>query len=247
MMNTCEKCGKDSPDESEFCISCGTRFCAELHQLLAENGLDAYFGVFRRNHILTPDEVALLQESNFDELGIAAIGDRTRLKKVINKLRGHESVEIDDPPLPATATPQTEVQSVAPALESQALSPASAFSWYLDGWRNWLNFRGRSRRKAYWMFALFNFIASVLAGVLDGIFGFGRDGGYGLFNGLYSLAALLPGLSLAVRRLHDTGRSGWWLLLVLVPFLGWLVILVFLVLDSQPGYNEYGPNPKEMY
>jgi len=244
-MNICEKCGTESPDQSEFCTSCGTRFCAELHAVLVENGLESYFGVFRRNHILNPQDVALLEEGNFDELGIAAIGDRTRLRKVINKLRGYDSAEADAPPLPIPEVFRPEVQSLATPSQQSVPETTSAFSWYLDGWRNCLNFAGRSRRKAYWMFALFNLVASIIAGILDGLFGLGRDGGYGLFGGLYGLAALLPGLSLAVRRLHDTGRSGWWLLLVLVPFLGWLVILVFLVTDSQAGLNKYGPNPKE--
>jgi TM2 domain-containing membrane protein YozV len=119
-MNTCEKCGKDSPDESEFCISCGTRFCAELHRLLADNGLEAYFGVFRRNHILTPDEVALLQESNFDELGIAAIGDRARLKSAIRSLRGDEATVSELPPVPASSVIQDPASATAVPLQHSA-------------------------------------------------------------------------------------------------------------------------------
>jgi hypothetical protein len=93
-MNTCEKCGKESPDEIEFCTACGTRFCAELHHLLAENRLENYFGVLRRNHILTPDELALLQESDFDELGILKVRDRARLQKTIQKLISKDSFGI---------------------------------------------------------------------------------------------------------------------------------------------------------
>jgi uncharacterized membrane protein YhaH (DUF805 family) len=67
-----------------------------------------------------------------------------------------------------------------------------------------------------------------------------------LLSDLYSLAVLLPTLALAVRRLHDTGRSGWWLFIALIPFAGWIVLLVFDVSDSAPGVNQYGPNPKEL-
>ena len=117
--------------------------------------------------------------------------------------------------------------------------------WYLDAWKNYINFQGRARRKAYWMFVLFNIIAAVLAGALDGVLGLGGESGYGPISGLYSLAVFLPGLALAVRRLHDTGRTGWWMLIGLIPVIGWIVLLVFFVQDSQPGSNQYGPNPKE--
>ena len=118
-------------------------------------------------------------------------------------------------------------------------------NWYLDAWKNYINFQGRARRKAYWMFVLFNIIAAVLAGALDGVLGLGGESGYGPISGLYSLAVFLPGLALAVRRLHDTDRTGWWMLIGLIPVIGWIVLLVFFVTDSQPGSNQYGPNPKE--
>lgn len=118
-------------------------------------------------------------------------------------------------------------------------------NWYLDAWKNYINFQGRARRKAYWMFVLFNIIAAVLAGVLDGVLGLGGESGYGPIGGLYSLAVFLPGLALAIRRLHDIGRTGWWMLIGLIPIIGWIVLLVFFVTDSQPGSNQYGPNPKE--
>jgi uncharacterized membrane protein YhaH (DUF805 family) len=64
-------------------------------------------------------------------------------------------------------------------------------------------------------------------------------------SGIYALGVLVPDITVSVRRLHDTSRCGWWLLLVLVPVIGPLVLLVFMVLDSQPGENAYGPNPKD--
>lgn len=118
-------------------------------------------------------------------------------------------------------------------------------NWYIDAWKNYVNFQGRARRKAYWMFALFNIIAIIVLGVIEGAIGLSGQSGYGILTGLYSLAIILPGLAVAVRRLHDTGRSGWWILIGLVPLVGPIVLLVFFVQDSQPGSNQYGPNPKE--
>lgn len=112
-------------------------------------------------------------------------------------------------------------------------------NYYIDAWKNYVNFQGRARRKAYWMFVLFNIIVAVVLGIIDNVIGTG-----GLLGGIYSLAVLLPGIALGVRRLHDIGKSGWWLLIALVPLIGFIVLLIFAVTDSQPGENQYGPNPK---
>jgi uncharacterized membrane protein YhaH (DUF805 family) len=118
-------------------------------------------------------------------------------------------------------------------------------NWYLDAWKNYVNFQGRARRKAYWMFVLFNIIALVILSLIEGALGLSGQNGYGILTGLYSLAIILPLIALAVRRLHDTGRSGWWILIGLVPLIGPIVLIIFYVTDSQPGANQYGPNPKE--
>jgi uncharacterized membrane protein YhaH (DUF805 family) len=118
--------------------------------------------------------------------------------------------------------------------------------WYLDILKNkYAQFTGRARRKEYWYFVLFNLLASIVLGVVDGITGtYSEDAGLGLLGGIYALAVFIPSIAVAMRRLHDTGRSGWWLLLALIPILGFLVLLVFMLLDSEPGDNQYGPNPK---
>ncbi|GAA5513385.1 inner membrane protein YhaH [Deinococcus carri] len=67
-----------------------------------------------------------------------------------------------------------------------------------------------------------------------------------VLTALYGLALFLPSLAVTIRRLHDTGRSGWWVLISLIPLIGGLVLFIFLVLDSQPGPNKWGPNPKGM-
>jgi uncharacterized membrane protein YhaH (DUF805 family) len=113
-------------------------------------------------------------------------------------------------------------------------------NWYLDVLKNrYATFSGRARRKEYWMFFLFNFLIAVGISIMEAIVGLA-----GILGGLYALAVLIPGIALTVRRLHDTGRSGWWILIALVPFIGWIILLVFMVLDSQPADNAYGPNPK---
>lgn len=118
-------------------------------------------------------------------------------------------------------------------------------SWYLKVLRQYTEFSGRARRKEYWFFVLFNFLVAFALGLVDAGLGlWSQASGVGLLSGLYSLAVLLPGLAVSIRRLHDTGRSGWWLLIGLIPLIGILVLLVFYVLDGDSGKNQYGPDPK---
>jgi uncharacterized membrane protein YhaH (DUF805 family) len=105
--------------------------------------------------------------------------------------------------------------------------------------KNYTGFQGRARRKEYWMFVLFSAIVSIVLAIIEGIIG-----SQNVLTGLYSLAVLLPSLAVGVRRLHDTGRSGWWLLLCLIPIIGSIIVLVFTCQDSEPTANRYGLNPK---
>lgn len=119
-------------------------------------------------------------------------------------------------------------------------------NWYLEVLKKYAVFSGRARRKEYWFFVLFNLIISLVLTFIDSALGtLNEETGYGLLSGVYSLAVLIPSLAVAVRRLHDTGRTGWWLLIGLIPLIGLIVLLIFFVQDSKPGDNEYGPNPKE--
>lgn len=115
----------------------------------------------------------------------------------------------------------------------------TCFSKYVD-------FSGRARRSEFWYWALFYVLVGIVTGLIDRALGttFGVNDSYGLLGTLFGLAVLLPGLAVAARRLHDTGRSGLWLLLIIIVFFGWIVLLVFYVLDSEAGANKYGPNPK---
>jgi uncharacterized membrane protein YhaH (DUF805 family) len=112
--------------------------------------------------------------------------------------------------------------------------------WYLSVLGKYAVFEGRARREEYWMFFLFNIIISFLVGFIDVLLG-----GEGVIATLYLVGVLLPTLAVTVRRLHDTGRSGWWLLISLIPLIGGIVLLVFYVQDSEKGRNSFGPNPKE--
>ncbi len=118
-------------------------------------------------------------------------------------------------------------------------------NWYLDVLKKYAVFTGRARRKEYWMFFLFNIIVSVVLGIIDSLTGTtSLQYGVGLLGGLYSLAVIIPSIAVGVRRLHDTDRSGWWLLIGFIPLIGVIVLIVFFCLDSTPGDNRFGPNPK---
>ena len=118
-------------------------------------------------------------------------------------------------------------------------------NWYFEVLKKYAVFNGRARRKEYWFFLLFNVIASMILGFADGMIGsINPESGMGLLGGIYTLAVLVPGIAVTVRRLHDTGRSGWWILIGLIPLLGAIVLLIFMVQDSKPGENQYGENPK---
>ena len=111
--------------------------------------------------------------------------------------------------------------------------------WYMAALRKYTVFTGRSRRREYWMFVLVNALISLALSGIGRLVPAVAWVGY-----LYSLAVLIPSIAVGVRRLHDTGRTGWWLLITLVPVVGFIVLIVFTVQDSQPGDNKYGPNPK---
>ena len=118
-------------------------------------------------------------------------------------------------------------------------------NWYLEVLKKYAVFSGRARRKEYWYFSLFNLLITIVLAVIDGMTGtLIAEANIGLCGGIYALAILIPFLAVSVRRLHDTDRSGWWLLIALIPLIGAIVILVFMVQDSKPNENQYGSNPK---
>ena len=107
-------------------------------------------------------------------------------------------------------------------------------NWYLEVLKKYAVFTGRASRTEYWMYFLVNIIIGLVLSIA----------GLDIILWIYTLAVFLPGLGVAIRRLHDTGRSGWWLLIGLIPFIGVVVLIIFMVMDSEPGQNKYGQNPK---
>jgi uncharacterized membrane protein YhaH (DUF805 family) len=118
--------------------------------------------------------------------------------------------------------------------------------WYLEVLKKYAVFEGRAGRKEYWFFILFNILISMALGYVDWLTGnINPETGLGILSGIYALGVMIPGMAVSVRRLHDTGRSGWWLLITFVPVIGAIVFIYFMVLDSNPEINEYGPSPKD--
>ncbi len=113
--------------------------------------------------------------------------------------------------------------------------------WYTDVIRRYADFAGRASRPEFWWFQLINVIIYVLI-LLIGAAVLGFSGGE-IIASLYSLAVFLPGLGVDVRRLHDTNRSGWWVLLGIIPVIGGLVLIVFFASAGTPGPNRFGPSP----
>ena len=106
-------------------------------------------------------------------------------------------------------------------------------NWYLEVFKKYAIFSGRARRKEYWYFVLFSIIVSIILAIIDGILGsLNIDTKVGLLNA-YQLIAIIPSIAVSVRRLHDTNRTSWWLLIGLIPFIGTIVLFVFMVQDSK--------------
>ena len=112
-------------------------------------------------------------------------------------------------------------------------------SWYMQALKKYAVFAGRARRKEFWMFFLVYVIIVVVLSLIEWMIGLP-----GILSAIYSLALLIPSIAVTVRRLHDTGRTGWWWWIGLVPVIGIIVLLVFMALEGEPGQNQYGPDPK---
>ena len=122
----------------------------------------------------------------------------------------------------------------------QTLPPIRFTDAYKLAWVNFAKCTGRSRRSEFWFFGLANFMVFFILGIIAGFIG---EVGMAL-SGIYLLAICIPAISLSVRRLHDTGKSGCFIFLGLIPFIGEIILLYFYCLDSEERQNEYGPSPK---
>ena len=117
--------------------------------------------------------------------------------------------------------------------------------WYLMAWKQYFTLSGRSRRKEYFYFILGNVLIGIVLGILDTMTGtYDSEAGMGILGGIYAIAAFIPSITLTVRRLHDTDRAGWWLFIAIIPIVGFLVLLYFMLTDSDEDENQYGLSPK---
>ncbi len=121
-------------------------------------------------------------------------------------------------------------------------------NWYVKVLKNFANFSGRARRKEYWMFVLINLAISIVLGIIDGMIHstiqLGPGQTVGIIQSIYGLIVLIPGLAVAVRRLHDIDKSGWMLLVALIPLVGAIWLIVLFATNGTSGDNNYGPDPK---
>jgi uncharacterized membrane protein YhaH (DUF805 family) len=147
------------------------------------------------------------------------------------------------------ATPRLEIIVVTPAVSygvrqhdrlRRVEHLGSTMNWYLAVLKNYVGFSGRARRTEYWMFALFNFIIFVVLAILAAVT---KSYFFWILYGIYGLGVLIPSLAVTWRRMQDTGRNGLWILLGLIPFVGGIILLIFMILPGTPGPNEFGPEP----
>ncbi|MFI7061085.1 DUF805 domain-containing protein [Kribbella sp. NPDC050124] len=117
--------------------------------------------------------------------------------------------------------------------------------WYIEVLKKYAVFDGRARRKEYWMFVLFNVIVSIILSIVDNVIGttYGAANS-GVISSIYSLAVLLPSIGVGIRRMHDTNRSGWWILINLIPCVGFIWFIVLAAQEGTVGDNQHGPDPK---
>lgn len=112
-------------------------------------------------------------------------------------------------------------------------------AYFGDFWKNYVNFSGRTRRAGFWYPWLCLVIINIVLGIIDGIL-FQAS----ILSGIFSLAVLIPGISLSTRRLHDIGKSGWWYLIAFIPLIGGILLIIWWAKEGDKGDNAYGPDPK---
>lgn len=120
-------------------------------------------------------------------------------------------------------------------------------NWFIEVLKKPLEFRGRARRKEYWYFFAVSVVITLVLTLIDqGLGWYNSNSAIGILSGVFSLFIILPSLSVTVRRLHDMGRTGWWVLLFFVPVAGFFIILCFLAFNGTAGANKYGDNPRSV-
>ena len=160
-----------------------------------------------------------------------------------------EATPVSAAPEPASAPEPEPTPKPIKAIKvidtgTQRTNKTGIMHWYFIQFSKYAVFSGRASRTEYWMFILWNFIIGMMLGAMEGFLGIFPESEYEVLSLTYLLAIACPYLAVSVRRLHDTGLSGWRMLITLVPFIGQLILLFWLIQDSDRDENQYGPNPK---
>ena len=143
-----------------------------------------------------------------------------------------------------TGAYDTSYASAGAGYSAQPLPSVSFVEAVKSGFRNYANFSGRARRSEYWYWVLFTVLGTLVFSFIGGMIFHTEDGGVNILQSIFSLATLVPGLSISWRRLHDIGKSGGWYFLGLIPLVGSIILLIWYCKDGEPGDNQFGPSPK---
>ena len=244
-MAFCVNCGQQIPDGASFCTNCGAPQTTHMQAQAPDQNPFAYS---------TAAGGYGTADSSFGTAGDSAASDG---------YPGAQSSYTSSDSYAGTQSSYTSSDSYAGGQTSYSSSDSYAGTQGSYGYgggptpgmsfaeavetclvKKFVSFSGRARRSEYWYFTLFSLIVSMAASIIGGMLFVHHEGDVNLLSSLLSLVLFLPGLGVAIRRLHDIGKSAWWYLIIFVPLIGWIILLVFMCKDSFPGPNQYGPSPK---
>ena len=173
------------------------------------------------------------------------LGAWKKISEVTGFLSPNTEKDIKPEDTPKLTTDKSDFKSIKKEVGTS--KNVETTNWYLKVLNHYADFNGRARRKEYWMFSLFRSIFIIAAMILDNSLEIAMDGTFaGPIYFVYLLVTFIPTTAVGVRRLHDVGKSGSWLLISFIPFIGTIWLFVLFVAAGNPGENEYGTNPKEM-
>lgn len=234
----CQQCGYQLKEGAAFCTNCGARQNpGQVSPIQTpEDDMEKTVGVFntvpQKTPLQTPPQTPFNQELEDDaEKTVGAFNTMPPHISPVQKT-GLQSHVQSVPPVHLTSDPQPNTyHPVSTSVSNGSVSFGEAIALFF---KNYTNFSGRATKSEYWWAFLFNSIVSLVAALLSNVIP--------PLGGLISLAVLIPGISLAVRRLHDVGKPGSWWFMGLIPFAGGIILLILFLQDSD-GDNQYGPGP----
>lgn len=220
-MAFCVNCGSEIKDGAQFCTNCGAP-----QQTDTQNPHMEYGQLVTDPIHTTPGPAAFEQtDINSGSYGSSAAGSYSGTAA-------------------GTGTYDNSYASAGTGYSAEPLPSVSFVEAVKSGFRNYANFSGRARRSEYWYWVLFTVLGTLVLSIIGGMIFHTEDGGVNILQSIFSLATLVPGLSISWRRLHDIGKSGGWYFLALIPLVGSIILLIWYCKDGEPGDNQYGPSPK---